>query len=290
MEIKIFDREKKNYYLEKTFRDKELTFLYDSFLGRTLLNLLVKRRWFSNLYSITNKSKKSCAKIQPFINEYQIDMSDYKQQDYLSFNSFFTRKIITDKRPIALLENVLISPADAKLSVYPINEQLALNIKNSLYSVNSLLQDDTLSNEFKNGLCLVFRLTVDDYHRYCFIDNGKVIKQKSILGCLHTVGPISAQKNNVYSENNREYVVIETDNFSKVIQMEVGALLVGKIVNYEVSSFSKGQEKGYFEFGGSTIILLFKEDTVRMDSDIMKCSSESIEVRVKFGEKIGEKK
>jgi Phosphatidylserine decarboxylase len=289
MEIKIFDREKNTFYIEKQFREKELTFLYGNFLGRTLLNSLVKRRWFSNLYSLTNKSRKSVAKIEPFINEYKIDMSDYKQQDYLSFNSFFTRKIAADKRPITQMENMLISPADAKLSVYPINEQLTLNIKNSSYSVNSLLQDEKLSSEFKNGLCLVFRLTVDDYHRYCFFDNGKVIQQKTILGSLHTVGPISAQKYHVYSENNREYVVVETENFSKVIQMEVGALLVGKIVNYEVSSITKGMEKGYFEFGGSTIILLFKEDTVKIDSDIMKCSDESIEVRVKFGEKIGEK-
>ena len=288
MDVRIYDRINKNIYLEKQFRNQELIFLYNSFIGRIMLNLIIKQRWFSKIYSLTNKRKKSISKIEPFIKEYDIDMSDFEPCEYQSFNDFFIRKTALDKRIVSTQTNALIAVSDAKLSAYSINEELSLEIKGNSYTIDSLLKDEMLSHEFKNGTCLVFRLTVDDYHRYCFPDDGKIVGQKEIFGCLHTVGPISAQEYKVFCENHRKYAILETQNFGKIIQMEIGALLVGKIVNNEITNFRKGMEKGYFEFGGSTIILLFKEGTVKIDEDIIKHSSENIETRVRFGEKIGE--
>jgi phosphatidylserine decarboxylase len=70
--------------------------------------------------------------------------------------------------------------------------------------------------------------------------------------------------------------------------MEVGALLVGKIVNHHgPAAVRRGQEKGYFQFGGSTVVLLLKKDTALLDEDILENSRNGIETVVKFGEKIG---
>ena len=288
MEIKVFNREKKSIYIEKQFKDKQLNFLYNNFLGRILLKLFISNKIFSKLSAISNKSKKSINKINPFIKEYEIDISEFEKVNYNSFDDFFTRKIIKDKRPITMSKNALISVADSKLSTYKIDNNLELNIKGTTYSIKSLLKDEYLSNEYKNGTCLVFRLTVDDYHRYCFLDNGSIISKRKINGCLHTVGPMSA-KYKVYSENNREYALLKTKNFDEVIQIEIGALLVGRIINHNLNTFKKGEEKGYFAFGGSTIVLLFKENIITIDNDIIEKSKEGIETKVKLGEKIGEK-
>jgi phosphatidylserine decarboxylase len=153
----------------------------------------------------------------------------------------------------------------------------------------TLLKNSGLADEYKNGACAVFRLTVDDYHRYAFFDSGYAGNCYRIPGVYHTVGNISDGKFKVYSENTREYTELFTENFGKAIFMEVGALLVGRIMNRPgVSCFSRGDEKGYFCFGGSTIVLFFKENTVKFDSDIEKFSAEGIEVKVGIGEKIGE--
>ena len=184
---------------------------------------------------------------------------------------------------------MLISVADSKVLRYKITPKLTLNIKNGTYTLEELLKDKDIAKEYMGGECLVFRLCVDDYHRYIYIDDGEVQKTKRINGILHTVSPISDGKYKVYSQNSREWTLIKTKNFGDVIQMEVGAMCVGKIKNYTHKEVKKGQEKGYFEFGGSTIIVFIKKDEVRIDQDIIDNSFVGIETIVKQGEQVGEK-
>ena len=122
------------------------------------------------------------------------------------------------------------------------------------------------------------------------MDNGRLIKSRKINGILHTVGPIAFKRYKVFKENQREYSLLDTENFGEVIQMEVGALMVGKIVNHDIKTFVRGQEKGYFLFGGSTVVLLLKKDVVEIDSDIVLNSKLGIETKVKLGEVIGRRK
>ena len=133
----------------------------------------------------------------------------------------------------------------------------------------------------------MFRLSVDDYHRFHHIDDGNIILNKKINGLFHTVGPVALKKYKVYSENQREYSIVEYDNFETVIYMEVGALMVGNIVNLDKQNFKRMDEKGYFNFGGSTVILIFKSGVIELDSDILENSKNGIETRVKLGESIG---
>ncbi len=285
--IQIYDHTKKEVVYENDANQTAVRILYNNFIGRTFLKLVLVKPGISKINGL-RYSKKNSAKIIPkFIKKNNIDMSEYIEKDYTSFNDFFTRQIKPEKRPISEDKKALISCADSLLTVYRIDENLHFRVKGSLYSVFDLLKNNELAEKYNNGYCLIFRLTVRDYHHYCFIDDGTCDDEVKISGVLHTVNPIAGKKVKVYRENSREYTTLHTKNFGDVVQIEVGALMVGKIKNSNIHSFKKGEEKGYFEFGGSTVILLFEENKVIIDSDIMQYSNLLIETRVKYGEKIG---
>lgn len=268
--------------------DKTTLFLYNTILGRLLLKILTLRI-ISKIGGLFLSSSLSKIFIKKFIRKNNINMSDYENIKYKSFNDFFIRKIKSNKRPINTDKNTLISPCDAKLSYYKINENSMFKIKNSYYSINDLIKND-ISKEYINGYALIFRLCVDDYHRYSYIDNGTKEDNQYIKGVLHTVRPIALNNYNIYKTNSREWTVLITDNFNDVIEIEVGALMVGKIINHHKKhTFKKGEEKGYFKFGGSTIVLLFKENTIKIKKDILNNSLNNIETIVKLGETIGNK-
>lgn len=227
--------------------------------------------------------------IKSFIEKNNIDMSQFENRQFTSYNDFFTRKILPGKRPYSKDDNVLISPADAKLSCYRIDDKCRVTIKDTSYSLEELLEDKELANEYLNGYWLVFRLTVDDYHRYHYIDDGKIIGNKFINGKFHTVNPIANDYYPIYKQNTRSYTVIESKNFGKMVQMEVGAMMVGRIVNYPKKQCYRGEEKGYFEFGGSTVVILLKENQAIIDEDIVKNTINDKETVVKLGESIGKK-
>ncbi len=214
-------------------------------------------------------------------------MNLYESQDYHSYNDFFTRTIKDGVRHIDMDENALIAPCDSKLTVYPIEDTLQLKIKNSVYTIEDLLMSPSLADEYRGGLCLVFRLTVDDYHHYHFIDDGTADKDHFIKGVFHTVNPIASDYYPIYKTNSRSYTVLHTKHFGDVVQMEVGAMMVGKITNLNKKTFKRGEEKGYFEFGGSTVVLFIKKDIVDIDEDILNISKNEDEVRVLMGERIG---
>ena len=234
-------------------------------------------------------SKLSKFKIKSFIKKNNIDMSLYKEKDYKSFNDFFTREI----KNIDYSKNKddFISPCSSKLSVYDINEEGLYRIKNSYYRIKDLVNNNFIYKEFIGGKLLIFRLEATDYHRYIYIDNGSKEKNVFVPGILNTVRPIVLKHFNIYKQNSREYTIMHTDNFDDVIQIEVGAIMVGKINNkHEEYTFKKGEEKGMFEFGGSTIVLMIKKDIVDLDSDIIKNSSDGFETKVSVGESIGKRK
>lgn len=284
--IKIRDRKTKEVIENK--ENKFTLFLYNSYLGRIILKIL-SSRLISKLAGAFLSSSFSQKLIPGFIKKNNIDMNDYEKRKYQSFNDFFTREIIKDRRPINLNKEYLISPADSKLAVYKITKDKMFKIKDSNYSVYDLINNEK-AQEYEGGYALIFRLEVDDYHRYCYIDDGTIKSNHLIKGVLHTVRPIALKKHNIYKRNSRSWAVLNTKNFGEVIQVEVGAMLVGKIVNYHQNyNFKKGEEKGYFKFGGSTIVLLVKSNTINIDQDIIENSNKGMETIIKFGEKIAKK-
>lgn len=266
-----------------------LTFLYKTVCGRLFLKLLSTRA-VSKLSGVFLDSRLSSFLINSFARKNNIVLDDYELEDIKSFNEFFRRKIKAGKRVFDTEPEHLCAPCDGLLSVWNIQKDTVIPVKQSAYTVERLLRDTQLASEYEDGLCLVFRLCVNHYHRYAYVDSGKKGANIFIPGVLHTVRPIALETLPVFTENCREYTVIENPVFGKLIQMEVGAMLVGRIVNLEGEGTAvRGKEKGFFEYGGSTIIVLLKKDSAKIKDEILSNSIAGIETPVKMGELIGVK-
>lgn len=266
-----------------------LNFLYKTIPGRFFLKLLTTRP-VSKICGAFLDSKLSCFLIKSFVKKNHINIDDYELDDVKTFNQFFRRKIKAGKRPFDMNEKHLPSPCDGLLTAYKIDgEGTVIPVKQSHYTIASLLQDESLATKFYGGICLVFRLCVDNYHRYSYPVSGKKGCNIFIPGVLHTVRPIALESFPVFTQNCREYTIIQSPVFGQLIQMEVGAMLVGRIVNlHKETSVERSAEKGFFEYGGSTIILLLEKDRLELRSDIFKNSAEGKETSVLMGEYIGE--
>ena len=266
---------------------KFLWFLYRNPVGRCVLRLLT-HPVLSKAIGAFLDSKCSTIFIKPYIRRYQIDLSAYAGKNYASFNAFFTRKVRPECRPFDQKDEALVSPCDGKLSVYPISGTTVFPVKGRSYTVGQLLRDEELAAQFYGGYCFVFRLTVDDYHRYCYFDSGQKGRNIVLKGRLHTVRPVALEQEQVFCENSREYTVLESDHFGRAVQMEVGALMVGRICNYhQARAVRRGEEKGRFEFGGSTVILMLQRDRVHPEQVLLDNTANGWETEVRCGERIG---
>lgn len=268
-----------------------LRFLYGTFPGRMILKLLVHPT-VSKAAGYFLSSGASKWIVPHYIRKHKIDMNNIEipPAGFSSFNAFFTRKRKNERFDVP--PNYLISPCDGLLSVVKIKGTTVLDIKNTRFTVDDLLKSHKLAEKFRAGTALVFRLTPADYHRYCYAADGKILLQKKIKGVLHCVRPIALRTVPVFAQNSREYQVIRTKEYGTMVQMEVGALLVGKIHNSPSASphecVQRGAEKGYFEFGGSTIILLFEKHKIQVCHKLYNRQSGNGEIPVHKGEFIAE--
>ena len=272
---KVYNRKTKKTEEVKHFGKNKLDKIYQI----PILTKIATSKLISKIYGLYNSTKLSTKKIPKFIKENNIKMSLYEKKEYKSFNDFFIRKIKKIK-----IEKGFISPVEGKLLVYKINNNLEVKIKNINYKIEELIDN---SIDLKDGYIFIYRLALDNYHRFHYIDDGIRTKRVKIKGRLHTVSS-SSNKYKIYKENEREYSILKTKEFGDIIYMEVGALLVGKIINYDLDKFKKGEEKGYFLPGGSTVIIMAKD--IEVDKDILNNSKKNIETLVSVGEKVGEKK
>ena len=267
-----------------------LRFLYENPAGRAVL-ALISGRTVSRAVGAYMSSPLSRRHIAPFIAANGIDMGEYPARRYRDFNDFFTREIKPDARPVDPDPRALVAPCDSRLSVYDIEPGAIFKIKNTRYSVAAMLGDGAAARAYTGGLCLVFRLAVDNYHRVCFFDGGMKYPSRFIPGRLHTVQPIAAESGfDIYARNCRSVSYIETDGFGRAAMIYVGALLVGRIEERYPRSrrVSRGEEAGLFRFGGSTVVLLLPPGAASVDPDIRAASDRGEETLVKYGEKIGE--
>ena len=283
--MKIYVRQDKNFIEDRQYGASSLERLYNTWYGRVLSKFILLPI-FSTLATSKDRKRSSIKKIAPFIDEYKISIDDFEEREYGSFAEFFTRKIKQGRRPFDPDDSVIISPADSKVLCYDIGDDLKFTVKGSTYTPDEITGNSIDLSDFAGGKVLVFRLSMDDYHHYCHIDSGKVSGSYEIKGKLHTVSSISS-KYKIYKENHRIVNILDTDHFGRVIYIEVGALLVGRIKNNGRTVFEKGEEKGYFEQGGSTIVLFFEKDRINVDPDILEMSGNGIETKVKMGERIG---
>ena len=226
---KVYNRKLKRIEEVKHFGGNKLNNIYKS----KILTSIVTSKLISKIYGLYNSTKLSTRKINKFIEDNNIDMSLYEKKNYKSFNDFFVRK----KKKILFDKKGFISPVDGKLLVYKLNKNSEVIVKDIKYTIKELFNEEI--EDLNNSYMFIYRLSLDDYHRFHYIDSGKRIKRVRIKGRLHTVSS-SSNEYKIYKENEREYSILETTTFGKIIYMEVGALLVGKIINYDLDTFKRG--------------------------------------------------
>lgn len=282
---KIYLRDSRTYLEEEQFGGKSLQFLYNKRLGRFLLKRYFMHADFSNYNAKQMSSPKSVEKIEETITRYRIDMSEYKTQMYQSFRAFFLRELPPKARPIARAP-ALISPSDSRLQVFSMDENRVVEVKGLCYTLAELLQDDEMAERFSSSWVFIYRLSMADNHHYIHIADGKNLLTEELSGVLHTVSHY-AKKWKVLAENKRVWSWQHVEGIGEMLTMEVGAMQVGAIHNIERKTFKRGQKKGYFDLGGSTIVQIFPIESIKPDEDILEQSKLGFETLVKRGEKVG---
>lgn len=294
--IQYYNRKTGKYEIEKVAGEKYLEWTYASPVGRGLLELLIKKKLFSKLYGAYCDTGRSASKIKSFVEAFEIPMeqSVKKAYEFRSFNDFFTRELKPEARTVDPGVEVIASPGDGRLTAYEnIDIDQLVQVKGMDYRLAELIGNESIAKTYQGGVCLILRLCPTDYHRFHFIDSGICGKTVTIPGDYYSVNPIAlARIPNLFCRNKREYSLFHSDHFGIVLMMEVGATCVGSIIQtYKPGDpVNKGQEKGYFKFGGSTIVLFFEQNRIQMDLDLLRESSNGHETKVIMGEKIGVQK
>lgn len=292
------DRQTGEERTEKIYGKPFIDLLYGSsfisqVLSFVLLPLFARWNWLSKLYGALQKSRLSRRKIQPFIEKFHVDASEFLEpiSSFQSFNDFFIRKLKPSARPIDSNPRVAILPADGRYLAYEkIDTALSFFVKGKKYSLKTLLQDGNLAEKYAHGSMVMARLAPVDYHRFHFPTDCLPDDPTPIEGKLFSVNPIALQKHvNIPTENKRAITRLKTDQFGEMLFIEVGATYVGTIHQTFTphQHQQKGVEKGYFSFGGSCLILLFEPGRITLDPDLLGATKRRIEVLGRFGQSMG---
>lgn len=293
MKINYIDRRTGEKRAEKVYKDPFLSFLHNSAFGNWINQKISRQPWFSYFIGWWQKQFFTKRKIAPFIKDFDIDTADFEKptDGYKSFNDFFTRRLKPNARPLAQENDKAIIPADGRYLFYPkIDEADGFVIKGQKFSLPNLLQNDLMAEKYATGSMVIARLSPLDYHRYHFPCDCVPGPARLINGFLFSVNPISIKNNiELFTENKRMITELKTKQFGCIQYIEIGATCVGTIHQTYTpgSSYKKGDEKGYFSFGGSSLILLFEPGAIVFDNDLLSHSSEHIEILCLMGQSLG---
>ncbi|KAE8707583.1 Phosphatidylserine decarboxylase proenzyme 2 [Hibiscus syriacus] len=300
--ILVFDRKTKRL-VEELIDTKivlSMRTIYQSRVGLGLMDKGAKEilQSLSERQGRQMNSVESAKDIPKFIDFFkdQINMAEikYPLEHFKTFNEFFVRELKPGARPIASFEreDVAVCAADCRLMAFKsVEDSLRFWIKGRKFSIQGLMGKEVRSNAFIDGSLVIFRLAPQDYHRFHLPVSGTIGKFINIPGCLYTVNPIAVNSKycNVFTENKRTVTIISTAEFGKVAFVAIGATMVGSItfVKKEGDIGKKGDELGYFSFGGSTVICVFEKDAIEIDADLLVNSERSLETLVSVGMTLG---
>jgi phosphatidylserine decarboxylase len=291
MEIKFINRTTNTIEIEHPPGRKLLDFLYQNPFGKNVILPVAKQKFITSWYGKMMDSPSSTNKIKPFVDSLQINMAESAKQmdEFKSFNDFFYRALKPGSRPI---QNGLVSPGDGRILAFEnISELQRFFVKGKEFTLPHFLKNDILAEKFSTASMVILRLAPNDYHRYHFPYSGIASKSKKIEGIYYSVSPISLKEKftEVFTENKREMCRITTENKGEILILPVGATMVGSIFSTYTpeTKVEKGQEMGYFAFGGSTIVLLFDSKAFKLDADLVQNTKKNLETYVKTGEQIG---
>jgi len=212
---------------------------------------------------------------------------DYKIEDYfegpsgwLTFNQFFAREVRPGKRPIAdpRDDGVVVSPADAVfMGQWPIDEDSNITVKGVNWAISELLAGSPYEDAFSNGIYTHSFLYIDDYHRYHVPVAGEVMEVRNIHGRVYMDvfrepdGTLNVVDGDTYQFNQeRGLIVIDSPEVGLVAVLPIGMAYVSSVnlTPEEGAMLQKGDEFGYFLFGGSDIVMLFQDKNVVLDAEV----------------------
>jgi phosphatidylserine decarboxylase len=264
--------------------------------GNKVRNLL---KSMSVKQGIKYDAPESAKDIPSFIEFHNLDTNEILDplDSFKNFNEFFYRKLKPEARPIENPNdpNRLVSGADCRLMAFEsVNEATRIWIKGREFSVSRLLGDAYAgqAENYNGGALCIFRLAPQDYHRFHSPVDGTIGKMTYISGEYYTVNPQAIRTAlDVYGENARKIVPIDSPQFGRVFAVCVGAMMVGSIKTTveEGQAVKRGEEFGYFAFGGSTIVVLFERGVVEWDEDLLINGRASLETLVRVGMGIGKR-
>ena len=292
MEIKYFNRDKEELETELVYGAQAVRWLYGSSAGSLMSRLLISKP-ISHVYGILQDSVWSHKKVRPFIQKFSIDMNEYIPEDgrderdpYSTFNQFFIRRFKKGARKFNEEPSTMPAFSEARYFGYEsLSDEETIPVKGTYLGDKHLLDNTKWEEVFRDGPCLLARLCPVDYHRFHYPDKGRVLDYYPVRGVLHSVNPLALKKvPEIFCMNEREVTILETENFGRLAYVEVGAICVGKIVqSSDLKEFNRGDEKGYFLFGGSTVIVLGEKGKWKPSEDILKYTKQGIETYLKLG-------
>lgn len=288
-EVKYKERHSHKVITEKVAAAGWMRWLYHNPVGKLTLWAIIKRQWLSERIGKHMDSPASAKRIASFVSNNGIDLSEAQEEHFDTFNAFFTRRLKANARPIDSASNSIVSPADGKILIYPNLANTDFIIKGYRFDINSFLQDHNLSPKFATGSMAVIRLAPTDYHRFHAPVAGQIEGYKHISGDYYSVSPLALHAQpQLFCLNERSYHQLYNPQLGHFVMAEVGATFVGSIVqSFAGQSLQKGEEKGYFKFGGSTVVLIFAPGAVQYDKDLLENSQAGMETSVRMGETIG---
>ncbi len=296
MKIQYFNRHSNQVEIEKVYGDGAVHWMYETFSGKIFSNIAAKAP-LSVLYGFAQDLPMSKNKIPDFVKNYNIDLDDYlpeegrsEEDPYSTFNQFFIRRFKEGKRDFVSDKNILPAFSEARYFGYEsISDDKEIPVKGKFLNAKELLQKEEWISTFHDGPLLLARLCPVDYHRYHYPDNGKVLDYFKVGGLYHSVNPIALKaKSDIFSTNIREVTIIETENFGKLAYVEVGATMVGRMVqSTDLVTCIRGQEKGYFLFGGSTVIVIGEKGKWKPSADIIANTNNKMETYLHLGTEVG---
>ncbi|MFP6901391.1 MAG: phosphatidylserine decarboxylase [Opitutales bacterium] len=291
--IEYFDRYAEMIRIERVYGESWLRWVYGNSLGRMTLWALLCRPFFSKWYGRRMLSSKSRSRIKPFIRDYDVDAGEFADSvsTYDSFNDFFIRKLKPSSRPISPDENTAVFSADGRhLGFDDISSLDAVFAKGQSFNLPQLFGSREAALPFEGGTVVISRLCPMDYHRFHFPVAGEASSPILINGCLKSVNPIALRRYfSILWENKRYLSFMESERFGRVACFEIGATCVGS-VQYGHSfpvRVRKGEEKGWFSFGGSMILTFFEKGRIRLADDLLAHSAKGRELYAKMGDAMG---
>lgn len=288
--IQFYNRLSREVETEAVYGEGPLRFIYENPLGQIALQVLVKRALFSDWYGRQMDSPQSAARIRPFIEKFGVDEGEFAEpaSTYQTFNDFFYRKLKPAARPIAADPAAVTFPADGRHFVIPdVSQCRDFFVKGVRFDLPALLDDASLAARYERGSVLISRLCPTDYHRFHFPCGGTADTPRLIHGPLYSVSPIAFLKRpSIFWENKRYLTRLATGLFGEVLLLEVGATCVGSVVHTSSpdTPVLKGDEKGYFRFGGSCFITVFEPGRVHFCRDLLENSARNREVYARMGD------